>query len=223
MLTTRATSLPPLVFRPASTPAAVKPAGWVTLIVRLLSLGCLTGTAAGTTSCPDRRHCVGGAVRVVDRHQHPVGVERRDGEHADLGLGEGLQQGGQHSGEREVERPLTANAVNGPACLAFFGTLLIAQTTLVSSAVAVIENSEDDSAQPGTSAPGPRRTTASFSGNCSSVKVVAHGRRDPTVESPVASGRPSARFMHCTAAPPVPLARLSTPRPRPSGRLLRRG
>src|SRR6478735_10211653 len=30
-LTTSATSLPPLVFRPASTPAAVKPAGWVTL------------------------------------------------------------------------------------------------------------------------------------------------------------------------------------------------
>ena len=37
----------------------------------------------------------------------------------------------------------------------------------------------------------------------------AHGAR-PTVVRPVASGRPSARFMHWTAAPPVPLARLST-------------
>ncbi len=64
--------------------------------------------------------------------------------------------------------PCTANAVNGPACLAFFGTLRAAQTRLVSSAVAVIENSEDDSAQSGTSAPGPSCTTAIFSGNCSS-------------------------------------------------------
>ena len=52
--------------------------------------------------------------------------------------------------------------------LAFFGTVRAAQTRLVSSAVAVIENSEDDSAQSGTSAPGPSWTTAIFSGNCSS-------------------------------------------------------
>ena len=66
--------------------------------------------------------------------------------------------------------PRTANAVNGPACCTFFGTLRRAQTTLVSRAVAVIENSEDDSAQRGTSAPGPSRTTASFSGNCSRAR-----------------------------------------------------
>src|SRR3954468_11125250 len=36
LLTTRATSLPPLDFSPAGTPAAVKPAGWVTLMHVLL-------------------------------------------------------------------------------------------------------------------------------------------------------------------------------------------
>ena len=71
--------------------------------------------------------------------------------------------------------PSTANAVNGPACWAFLGTLRAAQTTLVSRAVAVIENSEDDSAQAGTSAPAPSRTTASFSGNCSRVRDALTG------------------------------------------------
>src|SRR5690606_27603938 len=37
----------------------------------------------------------------------------------------------------------------------------------------------------------------------------AHGAT-PTVVRPVVSGSPRARFRHCTAAPAVPLARLST-------------
>src|SRR4029079_13116585 len=41
------------------------------------------------------------------------------------------------------------------------------------------------------------------------VAVQLHGA-SPTVLSPVLSSRPSARFMHWTAAPAVPLARLST-------------
>ena len=62
--------------------------------------------------------------------------------------------------------PSTANAVNGPAWLTFFGTLREAQMTLVSSAVAVIEKIDDDSAHAGISAPGGSPATTSFSGNC---------------------------------------------------------
>ena len=106
--------------------------------------------------------------------------------------------------------PLTANAVNGPRCTDFFGTLRAAQTSEVSSPVAVIEKSEDDSAHSGISAPGASRTTARVSGNCSIVVGASRSWRESDVESPVASSRPRARFMHWTAAPAVPLARLST-------------
>ena len=37
---------------------------------------------------------------------------------------------------------------------------------------------------------------------------IGHGAT-PTIESPSVSGQPSARFIDCTAAPPVPLTRLS--------------
>ena len=47
---------------------------------------------------------------------------------------------------------------------AFFGTLRAAHTSDVSVAVAVMEKTEDDSAQAGISAPGPSRTTAMLSG-----------------------------------------------------------
>ena len=60
--------------------------------------------------------------------------------------------------------PSTSNAVNGRWCTDFFGTLRAAQTTEVSVAVAVTEKIEDDSAQAGTSAPGPSLTTARVSG-----------------------------------------------------------
>ena len=43
-------------------------------------------------------------------------------------------------------------------------------------------------------------------GRCRSV--VGHGAT-PTIDSPSVSGQPSARFIDCTAAPPVPLTRLS--------------
>src|SRR5690606_24785697 len=55
--------------------------------------------------------------------------------------------------------PSTSKAVNGAWCGAFLGTLRDAQTTEVSLAVAVTEKIEEDSAQAGTSAPGPSRTT----------------------------------------------------------------
>ena len=55
----------------------------------------------------------------------------------------------------------------------------------------------------------------------------AHGAT-PTIESPSVSGHPSARFIDCTAAPPVPFTRLSiahnaTARPRPRRRRRRAG
>ena len=60
--------------------------------------------------------------------------------------------------------PWTSKAVNGRWCTDFFGTLRAAQTIEVSVAVAVIEKSDDDSVQAGTSVPGPSRTTARVSG-----------------------------------------------------------
>ena len=42
---------------------------------------------------------------------------------------------------------------------------------------------------------------------CASA-CLGHGAT-PTIESPSVSGQPSARFIDCTAAPPVPLTRLS--------------
>ena len=100
-------------------------------------------------------------------------------EDADLRLGERLQQRGEHAGQREVERALDGERRERPGLLApSSARCASAQTTLVSSAVAVIENSEDDSAQAGTSAPGPRRTTASFSGNCSRVNGRSWGEPD---------------------------------------------
>ena len=79
--------------------------------------------------------------------------------------GERRQQLGEDAGEREVERALDLEGGERPlAARDFFGTLRAAQTIEVSVAVAVIENSEDDSAQSGTSAPGPSRTTARVSG-----------------------------------------------------------
>src|SRR3954451_21888064 len=86
LLTTSATSLPPLVFRPASTPAAVKPAGWVTLTS--CSPECVVSTDRSLRSLLDQLYgdgggdvvtssspLLGGPVGVVDRDQDPVGVE----------------------------------------------------------------------------------------------------------------------------------------------------
>jgi hypothetical protein len=55
-------------------------------------------------------------------------------------------------------------AVNGRMAGTFLGTLRVAHTRLVSLALTVIEKMLEDSAQAGTSAPGPRRTMASCSG-----------------------------------------------------------
>ena len=112
-LTTRATSLPPVVLRPAGTPAATKPAGWVTVMTcsscsvpsrRSLLLG--DDGDGGGDGVPRSSPRLGRVVRLADRDQDPVGVEGGDGEDADLGLGERRQQRAEHAGEREVERAL---------------------------------------------------------------------------------------------------------------------
>ena len=72
--------------------------------------------------------------------------------------------------------PSTAKAVNGPCWVTFFGTERPAHTTVVSVAVAMIANSEADSAQAGTSAPAGRPATTSFSGYWCSVYAVNTGR-----------------------------------------------
>ena len=62
----------------------------------------------------------------------------------------GAEQRAEHAGEREVERALDLERRERPlAAAAFVGTLRAAHTSEVSVAVAVTENSEDDSAHCG--------------------------------------------------------------------------
>ena len=94
-LTTSATSLPPVVFRPAATPAARKPAGLGDAhLVRGPSRGCSTGTA-GATVWPASSPGLGGARRPRrpgTRIQSVSKVEMR--EDADLRLGQRGEQRG---------------------------------------------------------------------------------------------------------------------------------
>ena len=70
--------------------------------------------------------------------------------------------------------PSIANPVSGFSARALVGTLRAAHTRDVSVAVAVMEKIDEDSAQDGTSAPGPSRTTAMVSGKRWIVNSLAH-------------------------------------------------
>ncbi len=160
-LTTSARSLAPVLLSPATTPAARKPAGVVTLIS--FFLGGLAGTAA-VTSCPDRRHSssAASALSPGTRIQSVSKVE------SVKTLISAAASGASSSASTPVSAkssgPSTSKAVNGRWWTDLAGTLRAAQTTEVSVAVAVTEKIEEDSAQAGTSVPGPSLTTARVSG-----------------------------------------------------------
>ena len=153
-----------------------KPAGWVTLMLLVRCLSWAVDGDGGGDGVPSSSPRLGGRVGVADgtRIQSVSNVEMVNT--LISASASGCEQRGQDAGQRRSRAALDGERGERPACWAFFGTLRAAQTTLVSRAVAVIENSDEDSAQAGTSAPGPSRTTASFSGNCSRVRGSSRAR-----------------------------------------------
>src|SRR5687768_14829416 len=116
-------------------------------------------TGAGITVCPRRRHSSAAASAL------PVGTRIQSVGKVEIvntlipASARGPSSMCSTPASENSRGPSTANAVNGPSCFTFFGTERPAQTTVVSVAVALIENSEADSAQAGTSAPGGRPAT----------------------------------------------------------------
>ena len=157
-LTTRATSVAPLDLSPAATPDARKPWGAVTLMAP-------SPVGAGCDLVASSLPLGGGTVGVPPagtRIQSVSKVERVKT------LIEASASGTSSSARTPVSEkssgPCTSNAVNGIWWVTSAGTAAAAHTTDVSAAVAVTEKTEEDSAQGGTSAPGPSRTTARASG-----------------------------------------------------------
>ena len=133
------------------------------------------------------------------------------------GVGERRQQPGEHAGQREVERALDRERGERSllADLARHTPRAAHQRGLGRG------GGHREARSPTTPSRGrrhrrPSRTTTSGSACWSSVtrRVVGHGGRLTVRPRPwsgrSSSARPSARFMHWTAAPAVPLVRLST-------------
>ena len=207
VFTTRARSLRPLALSPAVVAAATNPAAPRDAHCLLLDLdqvsgggpdlGRLVGLAAGTRIQ---------SVSKVDsaRIEMPACAER-------------LQQTGQHADQRMVQRAVDAEGDERPDAGDGAGQASYAQITtelvrgpgdarerrlvvVVAAPSAARERAR--AAGPGRAAPGAGSARHTVTGD-------GHGAT-PTLDRPVVSGRPRARFMHWTAPPAVPLVRLSS-------------
>ena len=205
-LTTRATSGRPEALRPAMTPDGAEAArGGDRHQLRP------PVSVVGVMTKPARRQACAASAVPSDRDEDPVGVERGEPEDARCRR----RRAGRGSRRRRRRRrtssgPATSTARNGPSVRAPRGTTSVGQTTEVSSAVRVSEASGPALPVEGRVLVAPEPHDRDVLGVLHEVpRHGAHGAT-PATGSPVVSGSPRARLRHWTAAPAVPLVRLST-------------